>query len=129
MGCVILALYYNCAIGKGVGNMDNTDLGKLNRRGAESAEVRELSYGVIGAAMEVHRILGAGFLESVYADALAIELEYRQIKFEREVEVSVNYKGRKVGTWNIVRLNLNERWKFLSIIKVEKLAQEEWIWL
>ncbi len=57
-----------------------------------------MSYGVIGAAMEVHRVLGAGFLESVYADALAIELEHRQIKFEREVEVSVNYKGRKVGT-------------------------------
>ncbi len=72
--------------------------GKMNRRDAESAEVRELSYGVIGAAMEVHRILGAGFLESVYADALAFELEHRQIRFEREVEVSVNYKGRKVGT-------------------------------
>ena len=38
------------------------------------------------------------FLESVYADALAFELEHRQIRFEREVEVSVNYKGRKVGT-------------------------------
>jgi GxxExxY protein len=34
----------------------------------------------------------------VYADALAIELEHRQIPFEREVEVSVNYKGKKVGT-------------------------------
>jgi GxxExxY protein len=78
--------------------MSIRDLEGLNRRGAESAEVRDLSYGVIGAAMEVHKILGAGFLESVYADALAIELEHRQIPFEREVEVSVNYKGRKVGT-------------------------------
>jgi PD-(D/E)XK nuclease superfamily len=39
----------------------------MNRRDAESAEVRDLSYRIIGAAMEVHRILGAGFLESVYA--------------------------------------------------------------
>jgi GxxExxY protein len=70
----------------------------MNRRDAEGAEVRDLSYQIIGAAMEVHRILGAGFLESVYADALSIELEHRQIRFEREVEVSVNYKGRKVGT-------------------------------
>jgi GxxExxY protein len=70
----------------------------MNRRDAESAEVGELSYRVIGAAMEVHRVLGAGFLESVYGDALAIELEQRSIRFLKEVEVSVNYKGKKVGT-------------------------------
>jgi GxxExxY protein len=75
----------------------NDKEGRLNRRGAESAEVRDLSYGIIGAAMEVHKILGAGFLESVYGDALAIELEHRHILFQREVEVSVNYKGKKVG--------------------------------
>ena len=70
----------------------------MNRRDAESAEVRDLSYQIIGAAMEVHRVLGAGFLESVYGDALAIELDQRDIIFQKEVEVSVNYKGRKVGT-------------------------------
>ena len=70
----------------------------MNRRDAESAEVRDLSYQVIGAAMEVHRVLGAGFLESVYGDALAIELDQRDIIFQKEVEVSVNYKGKKVGT-------------------------------
>ena len=48
--------------------------------------------------MEVHRLLGAGFLESVDGDALAIELDQRDIIFQKEVEVSVNYKGRKVGT-------------------------------
>ena len=81
--------------------MNNRDLERLNRRGAEDAEVRELSYKTIGAAMEVHRILGAGFLESVYADALAIELQHCHIPFQREVEVSVNYKGKKVGVGRI----------------------------
>ena len=70
----------------------------MNRRDAESAKVGALSYQVIGAAMEVHKILGPGFLESVYGDALAIELEQRGIVFQKEVEVSVKYKGRKVGT-------------------------------
>jgi GxxExxY protein len=70
----------------------------MNRRDAEGAEVRDLSYRVIGAAMEVHRVLGAGFLESVYGDALAVELEECGISFEKEVEVSVNYKGKRVGT-------------------------------
>jgi GxxExxY protein len=73
----------------------------MNHRGAESAELRELSYEIIGAAMEVHRILGAGFLESVYGDALAIELQQRKLEFDREVEVYVNYKGKKVGTGRI----------------------------
>jgi GxxExxY protein len=73
----------------------------MNRRDTESAELRDLSYRIIGAAMEVHRVLGAGYLESVYGDALAVEFEECGILFDREVEVSVNYKGRKVGTGRI----------------------------
>ena len=61
---------------------------RKKRNKTESAEVRDLSYRVIGAAMEVHRLLGAGFLESVYGDALAIEFEQCGILFEKEVEVS-----------------------------------------
>jgi len=52
---------------------------------------------VIGAALEVHRVLGPGFLESVYEDALAIELELRGVFFERQKPVSVSYKGRQIG--------------------------------
>ena len=60
-------------------------------------ESGDLTGLVIGAAIEVHRILGAGFLESVYESALAVELRSRGISFERQKSISVRYKGNLVG--------------------------------
>jgi GxxExxY protein len=57
--------------------------------------VDELAHAVIGAAIEVHRHLGPGFLENIYEEALCIELE--AIPFERQKEISVLYKGRPIG--------------------------------
>ena len=61
------------------------------------AETDELAHAVIGAAIEVHRHLGPGFLESVYEEALCVELRLRQIAFERQKRVKVEYKGEYVG--------------------------------
>ena len=58
---------------------------------------QELSYAVVGAAMEVHRALGPGFLESVYEAALAHELTLRGIPFEQQKRLLVQYKGQQVG--------------------------------
>lgn len=52
------------------------------------------TYTIIGAAMEVHKQLGAGFLEAVYHDALEIELTEWVIPLERERKLNINYKGK-----------------------------------
>jgi GxxExxY protein len=61
--------------------------------------VKELLYSditgpVIGAAMEVHRILGSGFLESVYEEAFAIELDLRKMLHKRQQPIDIFYKGK-----------------------------------
>jgi len=53
----------------------------------------ELTREIIGAAMEVHRNLGNGFLESVYEEALAIEFDLRKVRYERQKGIDVFYKG------------------------------------
>ena len=57
---------------------------------------KELTERIIGAAIEVHRGLGPGLLESAYQSGLAKEFELRGIPFEREVPVPVEYKGLQV---------------------------------
>jgi GxxExxY protein len=60
---------------------------------------KELSYAIVGAAMEVHRILGPGFLESVYQAALAHEFTLQGIPFEQFRRLPVMYKGILVGDY------------------------------
>jgi GxxExxY protein len=55
---------------------------------------KEEVYAVIGAAMEVHTVLGSGFLEPVYQEALEIELTTHGIPFEPQKELRIFYKGR-----------------------------------
>ena len=54
------------------------------------------TYQIIGAALEVHKELGCGFLEPVYQEALELELSDRKIPFRAQAEIPVFYKGRKL---------------------------------
>ncbi len=54
----------------------------------------ELSGQILGAAIEVHRVLGPGLLESVYEEAFAIELQDRNLVVSRQVTLPLGYKGR-----------------------------------
>ncbi len=55
-----------------------------------------LSNRIIGAAIEVHRILGPGLLESAYEECLSRELSLRNVPFERQVPLPVEYKGTRL---------------------------------
>ena len=62
-----------------------------------SMEIDELARAVIGAAIEVHRELGPGYLENVYQQALATELELNWIEFESQKSFALSYKHKLVG--------------------------------
>src|SRR3990172_7500452 len=91
-------------LGRGMGRAQEGDpqrrKGRQDAKGAKNlglveprAELDDLAHRVIGAAIEVHRLLGPGFLESVYEEALCVELALRGIEFARQVPVGVEYKG------------------------------------
>jgi len=56
------------------------------------------TYAIIGAAIEVHKQLGCGFLEPVYQEALALEFPLRNIPFRREVRLAIHYKNQLLQT-------------------------------
>ena len=60
-------------------------------------DINDITYAINGAAFEVNRILGSGFLEKVYENALLIELRERGFNAESQVSVKVFYKNKVVG--------------------------------
>jgi GxxExxY protein len=85
----------------------NSEVGHPNAKGAKVSQRTQkeqpiaegdCSHAIIGAAVEVQRVLGVGLLENAYSSALAIELAERGLKFEREVPIAGQYKGKDLGT-------------------------------
>jgi GxxExxY protein len=62
---------------------------------------KELSYEIVGAFYTVYNGLGYGFLESVYSNAMSLELQMRNLRVEREVPVAVFYEGQEVGKYRM----------------------------
>jgi len=63
----------------------------------EGLEHEDLTDKIIGCAIEVHKKLGPGFLESIYENAFIIELQRKGLPFERQKEVAIQYDGVEVG--------------------------------
>jgi GxxExxY protein len=61
-------------------------------------DINDVSGEIIGAAIEVHKSLGPGLLESIYEECLCIELERRKIPYERQKEIEIKYKNIKLDS-------------------------------
>jgi GxxExxY protein len=75
----------------------------------KSLNGNELTGEIIGAAIEVHRHLGPGLLESAYEACLAVELESRGLHVERQMELPVRYKGRRIDAGYRIDLIVNRQ--------------------
>lgn len=74
----------------------------LNRvRSALTPELDELTHRIIGGGINVHQALGPGFIEGIYHDAYAIELEALGLTFELQVPVTVSYRSRPLRSQRI----------------------------
>ena len=62
-------------------------------------DINEITYKINGAVYEVFRVLGHGFLEKVYENALMIELQKCGLSVRQQIPIKVNYKGAKVGDY------------------------------
>lgn len=78
---------------------------------------KDLTYEIIGAAIEVYKVLGYGFLEKVYKNALIIELKRRGINVKNEFLMKVYYKNEEVGDYSA---DIFVEDKVIVEIKVEK---------
>jgi GxxExxY protein len=64
----------------------------------ENSKINELTHKIIGCAMAVHSTLGNGFQEVIYQRALAIEMQFQGLSFEREKEMPIFYREMQIGT-------------------------------
>lgn len=79
--------------------MENTEINKLTKK-----YIDELTYSVIGAAIEVHREMGAGLKESIYEECMTMELDRLGINYQQQYSFKPFYKGTKLKTNSIIDL-------------------------
>jgi GxxExxY protein len=60
--------------------------------------INELTHLIIGAAIEVHKTIGPGLLESAYEICMAREMDFRNLEYKRQMTVPINYKGQRLST-------------------------------
>ena len=80
-------------------------------------QFEELSKKIIGAAIEVHRELGPGFLENIYEEALKLELSEHRLHYDNQKEIKIKYLGVEIGTH---RLDLLVENKIIVELKAVK---------
>ncbi|TCV84674.1 GxxExxY protein [Sulfurirhabdus autotrophica] len=93
----------------------------MNRGGAEAQSENQIIEAIIGCAIEVHRTLGPGLLESAYEECLCYELSSQGLYFRRQVALPVSYKNIKLDCGYMLDLVVNER-IIIELKTVEKLA-------
>jgi GxxExxY protein len=76
--------------------------------GKETISLNKITERIIGCAIEVHKYLGPGLLESIYENALCYELNENNITYEKQVEIPIIYKGFSLGDYRIDLLIENE---------------------
>jgi len=86
-------------------------------RGKETHRFEELSSRIIGAAIEVHRELGPGFLEAIYEEALKVELPEQSMHCDSQKEIKIEYLGVEIG---VHRLDLLVEKKIIVELKAVK---------
>jgi len=84
-------------------------------------DINEITYAINGAVFEVNRVLGPGFLEKVYENALLIELRSKGLKAQNQAQIKVSYKGNMVGEY-IADILVEEK-VIVEIKTVDKLEK------
>lgn len=92
----------------------------MNRGDAEAQRINRITEEIIGSAIEIHRVLGPGLLESAYEECLCYELSKRGLSFTRQIELPVVYKEVRLDCGYRIDL-LVERIVILELKAVEKL--------
>ncbi len=87
---------------------------------------KELSYRIIKAAFEVHNELGPGFLESLYDEAMAIQLGKDGLEIERQKRITVKFKGTKIGE-HILDNIVNQRviLEYKTVVKIVPIHEQQ----